>query len=64
MNNALRVWKCRHCGCSNSTEVALDGTAACGTCAKRTEVQPSRLRNGVVLPATYPTKLAPPRRLT
>jgi hypothetical protein len=63
MNSALRVWKCRHCGCSNTTEVGLDGTSECGTCAKRTQVQPSRIRNGVVLPASYPTKPPTPRRL-
>jgi len=63
MNSALRVWKCRHCGCSNATEVGLDGAGRCGTCANQTQVQPSRIRNGVVLPASYPTKPAPPRRL-
>ncbi len=64
MTSGLRTWKCRHCGRSNTTEVGLDGTAGCGACAKRTQVQPSRIRNGVVLPASYPTKLAAPRRIS
>jgi len=63
MKYALRVWKCRHCGCSNTTEVGLDGTGTCGTCSKATQVQPSRIRNGVVLPASYPTKRPPARRV-
>ena len=62
MKYSLRVWKCRHCGYSNSTEVGLDGAGACTTCGNHTQVQPSRIRDGVVLPASYPTKRVAPRR--
>src|SRR5207245_1604819 len=48
---ALRSWKCRNCGRSNSTEIALDGTGVCAHCSYLMQVQPSRIRNGVVLPA-------------
>jgi hypothetical protein len=34
----------------------LDGSGQCAHCANRTSVQPSRLRNGVVQPAIYPTR--------
>ncbi len=64
MKYALRVWKCRHCGCSNSTEVGLDGTSECLTCSNRTQVQPSRIRNGVLLPASYPTRRPAPRQVS
>jgi hypothetical protein len=44
MEYGLRNWKCRNCGRSNRTEVAVDGTAACGFCAEKTRIQPSRVR--------------------
>ncbi len=67
MKYALRNWKCRDCGRANATEIGLDGTAKCVHCRYVMQVQPSRIRNGVLLPATYPTRLgsaasaAPPR---
>jgi DNA-directed RNA polymerase subunit RPC12/RpoP len=56
MENALRNWKCRNCGRANRTEVALDGTAKCEYCTYLMSVQPSRVRNGVTLPSSYPTR--------
>ena len=56
MENVLRNWKCRNCGRANSTEVALDGTAKCEYCAYVMSIQPSRVRNGVTLPSSYPTR--------
>jgi DNA-directed RNA polymerase subunit RPC12/RpoP len=53
---ALRNWKCWNCGRANSTEIALDGTANCPHCAYRMLLQPSRIRDGVILPASYPTR--------
>jgi hypothetical protein len=63
MENALRRWKCRDCNRANETVIALDGTAKCEHCTRRTSVQPSRVRNGVILPATYPTRMGSPGRL-
>ena len=57
MDNTLRRWKCRNCSRSNETAIALDGTGKCTHCERLTSVQPSRVRNGVVLPASYPTKM-------
>jgi len=59
MQDALRNWKCRNCGRANATPVALDGTAKCEHCSYVMSVQPSRLRNGVVLPSSYPTRMGP-----
>jgi DNA-directed RNA polymerase subunit RPC12/RpoP len=56
MESALRTWKCRNCGRTNQTEVALNGTASCEHCSYVMSIQPSRLRNGQVLPAVYPTR--------
>jgi len=56
MENALRNWKCRNCGRANRTEVALDGTAKCEYCTYTMSVQPSRVKNGVTLPSSYPTR--------
>jgi len=56
---ALRNWKCRDCGRANATEVALDGTAKCVHCSYLMHVQPSRIRNGVLLPLVYPTRRGP-----
>lgn len=55
MENSLRHWKCRNCGRANQTSVALDGTAQCAHCTYQMSVQPSRVRNGVTLPLSYPT---------
>ncbi len=55
MPTMLRTWKCRHCGRANATSIGLDGAGTCEHCAAATQVQPSRLRNGVVLPASFPT---------
>ena len=55
-----RSWKCRDCGRANTAPVALDGTAKCEYCSYLMQVQPSRIRNGVKLPASYPTRLGPP----
>ena len=63
MSTVLRTWKCRHCGRANATAIGLDGAGNCEHCASATQVQPSRLRNGVVLPASFPTgnrTVAPP----
>jgi DNA-directed RNA polymerase subunit RPC12/RpoP len=60
MENALRNWKCRNCGRTNRTEVALDGTAKCEHCGYLMSIQPSRVRNGQVLPAVYPTRRGSP----
>ena len=57
MTQALRRWKCRDCSRSNETEVRLDGTAICGHCSHTISVQPSRMRNGNILPAVYPTRV-------
>ena len=57
MTIVLRSWKCRHCGCANSTEIPLEGTGTCVYCSMQTQVQPSRIRNGVVLPGSFPTRL-------
>ena len=54
---ALRHWKCNHCSRSNETAIGLDGRGLCAHCANRTSVQPSRLRNGTILPASYPTRM-------
>jgi hypothetical protein len=56
MNEALRRWKCRDCSRSNETTIGLDGTAVCAHCAHTINVQPSRFRNGTLLPASYPTR--------
>jgi hypothetical protein len=56
MENTLRNWKCRNCGRANRTEVALDGTAKCEYCTYLMSVQPSRVKNGVTLPSSYPTR--------
>jgi hypothetical protein len=61
MNDPLRRWKCRNCSRANETVVALDGTAKCDHCTKVMSVQPSRVRDGVVLPASYPTRIGTPR---
>jgi DNA-directed RNA polymerase subunit RPC12/RpoP len=61
MPNVLRHWKCRNCGRANETTVGLDGTAKCEHCANRMSIQPSRIRNGVLLPASYPTRHDSPR---
>jgi hypothetical protein len=53
---ALRNWKCRNCGRANATEIALNGTAICEYCRDVTLVQPSRIRDGVLLPSSYPTR--------
>ncbi|MEX0879523.1 MAG: hypothetical protein WEB59_07095 [Thermoanaerobaculia bacterium] len=55
MENALRNWKCRNCGRANKTAVALDGTAKCEFCTYVMSVQPSRIKGGTILPASYPT---------
>lgn len=60
MDNALRNWKCRNCGRANKTSVALDGTAKCEFCTYVMSVQPSRIKGGAVLPASYPTKAPTP----
>ena len=52
----LRTWKCRQCGRANSTEIGLDGIGTCEHCTKTTAVQPSRIRNGVILPASFPSR--------
>jgi len=56
MQDALRTWKCWNCGRANSTEVALNGTADCPHCRYQMLIQPSRIRDGVILPASYPTR--------
>jgi hypothetical protein len=61
VDNTLRRWKCRNCSRSNETAIELDGTGKCTHCARLTSVQPSRVRDGKVLPATYPTKMGSPR---
>jgi hypothetical protein len=33
----------------------------CAHCSAKTQVQPSRIKNGVVLPASYPTRTRAPR---
>jgi len=60
VSQTLRRWKCRDCSRSNETEIGLDGTAVCGHCSHRINVQPSRLKNGTLLPAVYPTRLGAP----
>ena len=55
MQSPLRPWKCRNCGRANQTVVALDGTARCEHCRYQMSIQPSRIKNGTVLPASYPT---------
>ncbi|MEP6995051.1 MAG: hypothetical protein ABI968_11060 [Acidobacteriota bacterium] len=62
MEKSLRRWKCRDCSRANESAIALDGTGKCGHCGHSMNVQPSRLRNGVVLPATYPTRMGSPGR--
>ncbi len=62
MEQALRRWKCRNCSRANETIIELDGTAQCEHCRNRMSVQPSRVRKGVVLPATYPTRMGSPGR--
>ena len=57
MSNSLRTWKCRNCGRANSTEVALNGTAKCAHCSDLMLIQPSRIRGGVTLPATFPARV-------
>lgn len=59
MSSAMRTWKCRHCGYSNTTEIPLDGTGTCTHCSAATQVQPSRIRDGVILPASFPTRIRP-----
>ncbi len=59
MQNDLRNWKCRSCGRANTTPVELDGTAKCEHCAYVMSIQPSRVRNGVILPNSFPTRSAP-----
>ena len=61
MKYVLRNWKCRNCGRANATTVELDGTAKCEFCAYVMSIQPSRIRNGVVLPAIYPRSAIAPR---
>jgi len=61
VNQALRRWKCRDCSRSNETEIGLDGTAHCGHCSHRINVERSRIKNGTILPAVYPTRLGTPR---
>jgi len=56
MEDTLRNWKCRNCGRANRTAVALDGTAKCEYCTEKMSVQPSRVRDGVTLPSSYPTR--------
>ena len=56
MDTTLRNWKCRNCGRANQTTVELDGTAKCEYCTYLMSVQPSRVRGGVTLPASYPTR--------
>jgi len=36
--------------------VALNGTADCPHCRYQMLIQPSRIRDGVILPASYPTR--------
>ena len=57
MKDALRRWKCRDCSRTNETTIGLDGMATCQTCGHSINVQPSRVRNGKLLPATYPTRI-------
>lgn len=64
METTLRNWKCRNCGRANQTAVALDGTAQCEYCTYLMSVQPSRVRDGVTLPASYPTRRGSPRNGT
>jgi hypothetical protein len=64
MSSILRTWKCRHCGRANSTEIGLEGTGTCTHCAAATQVQPSRIRNGVILPATFPSRVPGARPLS
>jgi len=59
MSGILRSWKCRNCGRANSTEIGLEGTGTCAHCSAATQVQPSRIRNGVILPASFPTRPRP-----
>jgi hypothetical protein len=42
VEHALRDWKCKKCGRSNKTVVALDGTATCSYCAEKMSIQPNR----------------------
>lgn len=42
----IRKWNCENCGRSNATEVALDGTVKCDSCARAAKIQPSRARGG------------------
>ncbi len=53
----LRNWKCRNCGRANATAVEPDGTGKCEHCRYVMSLQPSRLRNGAVLPNSYPTRM-------
>jgi hypothetical protein len=46
METELRSWSCRHCGRSNKTPLAENGTAECAFCHNVTSVQPSRHRGG------------------
>ena len=58
MQDALRPWKCRNCGRANQTVVALDGTVNCEFCKYQMSIQPSRIKNGILLPAVYPVRRA------
>lgn len=53
----LRRWKCNHCSRANETAIGLEGSGQCTYCRNLTSVQPSRVRNGVVQPAVYPTRM-------
>ena len=46
VSNYMRLWSCRHCGRSNTTEIEETGTAQCAHCSRRTSIQPSRSRGG------------------
>ncbi len=62
MENVLRRWKCLLCSRANETAIELDGTATCKHCTRRINVQASRIKNGVVLPASYPTRMGASRQ--
>jgi hypothetical protein len=46
MQYVIRKWNCGNCGRSNATEIALDGTVQCDSCADVMKIQPSGARGG------------------
>jgi len=46
MQYVIRKWNCGNCGRANATEIALDGTVKCDSCADVMKIQPSGARGG------------------